>query len=240
MWNAYAAAGFVVIPDSVSQVIWQASKPVDSTVTWGQLDSLGRPVRIYRFAQGAWLSYNTMVPGLTMWWFAALPDFTVFDGGDSNPISDISGPMWQQAKDSNGNLIAAMFPMPAGTLPSGTVLALGQTGGEENHILASGESFPHRHKLFTTEQVAPSDGDNSPSNISLNDSVASSDNPTGGRPSNYSLQKGSIPPTIGVSSTELGDTSVTPAVAALPHNNIPPFIVGYLLQRTAKLYYAVN
>lgn len=239
MWNAFAAAGFVSIPDSVSQVVWQASKPTDSTVTWGQLDALGRPVRIYRFAQGAWLSYNTMQPGLTMWWFAALPDFTLFDGGDANPLSDISGPMWQQAKDSNGNVIAAKFPIPAGTLPSGTVIALGNTGGEENHTLTAKESVPHTHTLLTVDNVtAPGGG--TPTNIGPNDNIASM--AFGGASSNnsYSLQKGTtLPPTLGQTASALGDTSVTPNVAA-PHNVMNLYVVGYLLQRTTKLFFSIQ
>jgi hypothetical protein len=55
MLNGFTAAMLVTVPDAASQTVWQASKPTDNTVTWGQLDSLGRPVRIYRFAQGSWL-----------------------------------------------------------------------------------------------------------------------------------------------------------------------------------------
>ena len=241
MWNAYAAAGFVVLPDSVSQVIWQASKPTDTTVTWGQLDSLGRPVRIYRFAQGAWLSYNTMQPGLTMWWFDTLPNFATFDGGDANPISDISGPMWQQAKDSNGTVIAAKFPIPAGTLPSGAVLTLGATGGEEKHTLTSIESVPHTHQLLTIDN-ASSPGGGTPTNIGPSDAIAAMGfGPPGGSSANsYSLQKGTtVPPSIGVSSSALGDTSVTPNVA-VAHSVMNPYIVGYLLQRSTRLFFAVN
>ena len=90
-----------------------------------------------------------------MWWFAALPDFTVFDGGDANPISDISGPMWQQANDSNGNLIAAMFPIPAGTLPSGTVIQIGSNTERRGatHTVARRSATAHAFRC----QQRPSD-----------------------------------------------------------------------------------
>ena len=235
MWNGFAAAGLVNIPDAVSQMLWQASKPTDNTVTWGQLDSLGRPVRIYKFAQGAWLSLHPSAPGLTMWWFSALPDFTTFDGGDSNPLSDISGPMWQQAKDSNGNLIAAMFPIPAGTLPSGTVLSLGATGGEENHTLTGPETPPHTHFIANTDQITTGGATDNP--LNANNSVAyrtdnGHDNP------DYTLRGTNTAPTIGKTSNFGGDTSTPPVTKG--HNTMPPYIVGYLLQRTARLYYAVS
>lgn len=240
MWNGYAKAGLVQIPDSVAQVIWQMSKPTDPSVTWGQLDSLGRPIRLYRFAQGAWLSLHPQVPGQTVWWFDTLPDFTQFDGGDANAASDISGPMWQQAKDNAGNLIAAMFPIPAGTLPSGTVISLGQKAGEENHTLTSKESFPHTHTLITVDLAPGTGGINTPTNIGPNDSIASASGGGGGSNNAYTLVKGStLPPSIGLSASSGGDTSVTPPVA-VGHNNMPPYIVGYLLQRTSKLFYAVN
>lgn len=240
MWNGFAAAGFVNLPDSAVPIVRQASKPTDPTVNWLQLDALGRPVRLYVFAQGAWLSYNNTVPGLTMWWFATLPDFTTFDGGDANPLSDISGPMWQQAKDSNENLIAATFPLPAGTLPSGTILSLGDKGGEENHTLTSKESFPHTHFIATIDQANNPSSDNAPSSVTSTDSIASSNNNGGGRPSQYSFAKGvTSPATIGITSSSGGDTTVTPPVA-VGHNTLPLFVVGYLLQRTNRLFYSVN
>ena len=218
MWNAFAAAGFVNIPDALSPVIWQASKPVDSTVTWGQLDSLGRPVRIYKFAQGAWLSLHPQVPGQTIWWFNALPDFTVFDGGDANPISDISGPMWQQAKDINGNLIAAMFPIPPGTLPSGTVIQIGNTGGEEQHTLLPAEVPPHTHFVSNNDQVTTGSSTSTPA-TSANTVARSFSN--GHDNQDYGLGGTSNPAVVGLSSN-FGGNGATPPVTT-PHNTMPPY-----------------
>lgn len=223
MWNTFAANGFVAIPDAISQIVWQQNKPSDSTVTWGQLDSLGRPIRIYKFAQGAWLSYHPMASGLTMWWFDVLPTFTTFDGGDANPLSDTTGPMWQQAKDSNGNLIAARFPIPAGTLPSTTVLALGDTGGEEKHVLTTAELATHNHLMLSNEAV---NGDNPPTS---NDTVARAADSAGGD-HDYRMQKGTLAATIGKTSDVGSNTG---------HNTLPLYVVGYLLQRTTRIFYSV-
>lgn len=233
MWNAFAAAGYVTLPDSLAQIVKQASKPTDSTVVWIQLDGLGRPVRTYTFAQGAWLSLHPQVPGQTVWWFSALPDFTLFDGGDANPLTDISGPMWQKALDSNGNLISAKFPLTQGTLPSGTTVNLGNTGGEENHILQASEIPAHTHFMATAEQVQQPTVDNSPSNLTALTNVAAANNANGGRTSQYALWAGTsgVTPSVGPTGTVGG---------GLGHNTMPPYVVGYLLQRTSRLYYAVN
>ncbi len=223
MWNTFAANGFVAIPDAISQIVWQQNKPTDSTVTWGQLDSLGRPVRVYKFAQGAWLSQHTIASGLTMWWFDVLPTFTTFDGGDAGPLSDTTGPMWQQAKDSNGNLIAAKFPIPAGTLPSGTVLALGDTGGEEKHTLLTAELASHTHLEFSDEGVP---GNNPPGS---GDTVAREGTSPGGD-SEYAMQKGTL-------AAAVGKTSATGS--ATPFNVMPPYVVGYLLQRSSRIFFSI-
>jgi len=105
------------------------AKPSDTSNPWQQLDSLGRPVRIYVFAQGAWLSLHPLVPGFTMIWTGALPDFTIFDGGDSNALSAISGPMWEVVSSLQDN-----FPVGAGG-----AYGVGATGGEAAHTLTSAE-----------------------------------------------------------------------------------------------------
>jgi len=146
MLNGYGAALSVDIPTASGFTI-STTKPSVTTNVWFQIDSLGRFIRTYLFGQGAWLSAHPIASGLTQWWFAALPDFTTFDGGDSGSIGPMSGPMWQQAKDGNGTLIAAKFLITAGTLPSATVLALGNTGGEEVHTLLTAEIPSHQHKV---------------------------------------------------------------------------------------------
>lgn len=228
--NGFSSHQHVTLPDFAG-VIASATPPTDQTATWFQLDGFGRPIRIYRFAQGAWLSLHTLTPGLTQWWFDVLPNFTTFDGGDAAAPSVLSGPMWQQAKNSDGILIEARFPVTAGTLPSTLVLAQGDTGGEEKHALISSEEAPHYHGF--------GDGD------------------TSGIDGRFIVRPWSTPAAVGSGMQNLDTTNpaiITPAQnsgalgtsdpvpsagAGDPHQNMPPYVVGYLLQRTGRLYYAV-
>lgn len=241
--NVFAANMTVPVPAALSQIVWQASAPTPgSNTAWGKLDGLGRPIGVYFFAQGAWLRLHTTVPGLTIWWFNALPDFTTFDGGDGNTLSPISGPMWQQALDGNGNLIQAAFPVTPGTLPSGKVLGLGGSGGEEAHILVPTEDVPHQHFVVNTDQTQTNGPQSNTFLIQFNTA-----NNAGG----YSLMADATLPTVAPTS-EVGGISpppvpsgpgiVTPAgytgqYQARAHNTMPPYVVGYLLQRTTRLFY---
>ena len=214
--NTFSQHQSVLFPDSLSAGLnVSASKPTDTSRPWLQLDAFGRPIRIYWFAAGAWLSLHTLLPGTTIWWFAALPTFSAFDGGDASALSALSGPMWQQAKLPGGATIAAQFPLVAGTLPSGAVLAVGDTGGEENHVL-------------TTPEL-----------------------PSGGIPvSGYTIPTGRFASTAQIVAPQ-GSTQADPLTTPLPgstlagagmdkgHNTMPVFAVGYLLQRTGRLFYAV-
>jgi len=215
MWNAYAAHGSVTVPDGVlGGISVSASKPTDQTRPWLQLDSMGRPVRLYWFAQGSWLSLHPLPPGSTIWWFDILPTFAVFDGGDSNPPSPTTGPMWQQAKLPNGTVIAAQFPLVAGTLSSGTVLAVGDVGGEEKHLLTIPELPAHHHEQMCADPAGDAIG--------------------GGGANRRTL--GSTASTFIGSGLNTGDMGSDQA-----HNNMGPYVVGYLLQRTPqRLYYSIT
>lgn len=203
-----------------SGIVVSATKPVTGDLPWLRLDAFGRPERIYWFASGAWLSLHPSVPGLTQWWFDVLPDFTTFDGGDALALSAISGPMWQQAKNSDGVVIAAKFPVAAGTLPSGTVLAQGATGGEEKHTLTADEipgGVPTTVAAGSTgSQLSETPGSASIAGILYNSAATGND------------------------SGQLVVTTKAAAGGVVAGNNMPPFVVGYLLQRTTRLFYAIT
>lgn len=205
---------FVDLDESNSQLIVSATKPSDTTKAWLRLDSSGRPDRIYWFAQGAWLSLHATPPGLTQWWFRTLPDFTSFDGGDSNPLSALSGPMWQKATTSDGTVIAAKFPIVEGTLPSGQVLGVGDTGGAEQHTNTLAEMVPHTHDIKFIEF---SDGRQPGIDRGL---IETETNPDG------------------TAHTESTGGTGTPA-APTPFSIMPPYCVGFLLQRTNRLFYSI-
>ena len=212
--NAFSAVQSVDVGASSGiQVVASASKPTDTTVIWQRLDQFGRPDRIYWFASGAWLSLHPLVPGLTQWWFDVLPNFATFDGGDALAPSVLSGPMWQKAKNSDGIEIAAKFPIAAGTLASGTVLNQGDTGGEDQHVLTLTEIPAHTHTvpLYQGNSVNHAD------RINTTDEITAQ---------NLTYQSGSAG----------GKADGTTAA----HQNMPPYVVGYLLQRTSRLFYAIT
>jgi hypothetical protein len=225
MLAGFGAALSVSIPATSGFTI-STTKPSITTNVWFRVDSLNRFIGVYLFGQGAWLSAHPLVPGLCQWYFSGLPDFNTFDGSDSGSIGPASGPMWQQAKDGNGTLIAAKFIVSAGTLPSTAVLSLGGVGGEEQHTLIAAELTLHNHFIINTDTV-PTSAPVGPTSINF-----LAENYTGGTGANcYTLNASTTQPTVGLSST-VGQNN--------PHNNMPPYVVGYLLQRTARFFYAVN
>ncbi len=224
MLNGFSAVQSVnVTAETGTGLVVSATKPVTGALPWLRLDAFGRPERVYWFASGAWLSLHALVPGLTQWWFNVLPDtpdannrLPSFDGGDGvagSAPTVLSGAMWELAKRPNGTVIAAQFPIAAGTLASGTVLAAGDVGGEEKHVLTLAETPPHTHTIQAKNTIGVDNG----SRI-----IAGAD-----ADFTNSYNTGST-----------GGNGATPPVADA-HNNVPPFVVGYLLSRTSRLFYAI-
>lgn len=217
MLNGFSAVQSVnVDASSGTGLVVSATKPVSGTLPWLKLDQFGRPERVYWFASGAWLSMHPLVPGSTIWYFDVLPDFTTFDGGDALAASAISGPMWQQAKNSDGVVIAAKFPIAAGTLPSGTVLAQGATGGSEDVTLTLAQTPPHTHTA----------------------SFKQDDTSGGNQNVLTSLQSGQTGPTDFTDIIKSAGGNATGGTDS--HTNMPVFVVGYLLQRSQRLFYSIT
>lgn len=221
MLNLFSANQTVPFPSTFTGVILSSTAPSDTTKAWFQLDSFGRPVRLYAFASGAWLSLHPCVPGFTMIWTTTLPTMTTFDGGDANPVSAISGPMWEEVVS-----LRAAFPLGAGTLPSGTVVAAGGTGGVETVTLGSTNVPAHNHDLW----VGSSDGTAS----GVREALQTVDNPHGGTAAKYALSDGVTGHNNYVQS-EGGDGSG----AAVAHTNMPPYVGVFFLRRTNRLFYTV-
>ncbi len=210
MLAGFGAALSVTIPSGANGISISATKPSNTSNIWFQIDALGRFQRMYLYGQGAWLSAHPLVPGATIWWFSALPTFSSFDGGDSGSLGPQSGPMWQAALDSNSNAISGQFICVPGTLePSGTVIALGATGGEDQHTLSTTELAPHTHDVI----VSGRNGASGNGLINFNG-------------------------VTGVNATQ--DFTSNATGGGGPHNTMPPYATGYLLQRTTRLFYAVN
>lgn len=213
MLNEFSSHQSALIPDSSGrQWVFSATKPADTTVGWYQLDSLGRPIRPYIFAQGAWLYLHPSVPGLTQMWLGPLPNFSTFDGGDANPISALSGPMWELVAE-----MAGKFPVAAGTLTSGAVLAIGDTGGNDKATLTLATLPEHAHDCKATSQS----GSGGSGHEFFQANETSKDPPDN-------------PVTL---TTELtgGDASGN----ATPFSIMPPYLTISWIRRTQRIYYAV-
>lgn len=208
------------------QWIFSAAKPTleQTDYGWFQLDDQGLPVRPYLFAQGLWLSRHPMQTGQTIWVFNAVADILTYDGGDGTAIvSPTTGPMWQYARTGNfnniddGTIIAAKFPIVQGTLPSTTVLAVGDEGGEEKHSLTIAEMPPHSHDI---------------------DFIEFSDGPQAGKDRGLRKSTDTDPSDGTIPTSSVGGAGDPPVVT--PITNMPPYIVGILLQRTARTHYAIT
>lgn len=116
--------------------------PADQSKPWYRSNVDGTPDRWYRYSGGSWISRHPQIPGLIAPWEGDISTVDTLDGGEVAAVTATTGPMWQRVTELN-----AKFPIGIGTLPGGTVLAVGSTGGEENHILITSEMPRHAHVL---------------------------------------------------------------------------------------------
>ncbi len=240
MWNMFAQHGFVSLVDSVSQLIVSATKPSDTTKAWLQLDSLGRPVRLYWFAQGAWLSLHPQVPGQTILWTTALPTFTTFDGGDANALSALSGPMWEVDTD-----FAFAIPMGVGSNPvtyesmPATAIGVNQTLGEERHLLAGNEFIgpTHRHAVgkFVSENTGTSEDDGVfVTGISVPALAGIGTQITGDGASKITKDFSTL------TGADIITNQVNDPQTIVSHQNLPPVRGVFFLRRTARIFYSIS
>lgn len=249
MLNGFSQNQIVVIPDSTVQFIVQTTPPSDTTKAWLQIDTLGRPTRIYFYGQGHWLSLHPLFPNFPIPWFAALPSTSpytridsttgtglgTFDGGDSSGVGGLySGPMWEVVTE-----MAALFPLAAGSLPDGTSVTQGATGGEQLHKLlpAEGAEDPNHTHATGRWQTAGNQVDyliygasNAPDSLTVR--------AAGGRDSSTLDTKtlGTIP-TPGDYSITAGVNGTTAGATVTPHNTMPPYLGMNWIRRTQRLYY---
>lgn len=221
--NAFANVSTVTLPTESDSFVIQSNAPDPSargTKFWLQLDTLGRPVRIYWYAQGYWLAQHPEQPGMIKIWTGAVPDFTTFDGGDASALTAYTGPMWQIATELN-----ALFPVGAqqgvSQFASGTAVNPGDTGGEEKHILSTDEIPAHQHLT-----VNNGDGTQLPNAANT---IAFQGHMFGGS-TDYSLGATAAAAVSGLSSNSGG---------GLGHSTLPPYLGVTFLKRTTRLYYSV-
>lgn len=208
----------------------------DQNKPWIRTDVSGGDMGKWTFGYGRWTQRHFPPAGPNgdrIIWAGTLADLYSWDGGDGTdptvtPPTQVTGSFWEQDTD-----FAARTIVGVGTLPlSGTVLAVGDTGGLDQVKLTLEEMFPHTHTPQAEEQAGK------PAN-----KIWGSD-PAGGAgtgnvyPNNDGLA-GIATQEVPINTTLAnagGDTSATPPVDSKPHENMPPFITVYVAKRTARIY----
>jgi hypothetical protein len=100
--------------------------------------------RTYRWDSAAskWVSKHPIPAGggERRIYFGSSSSVPTYDGGAAGTVGDAAGPMWEV-----DDTAAAKFLLPAGTLPSGTVVANGASGGAETVTLTTAQIPSHTH-----------------------------------------------------------------------------------------------
>lgn len=171
---------------------WIRSNPADDS-----------PDRTYNYWHGAWHSRHALPPGAVTLYRGAATSIDAYDGGEPGAVTATSGPFWAVVPTMVGRM-----PLHPGTVAGGiTIVGVGDTGGEEKHVLIQAELPQIYPALTEVDGIATG-------------ATATFRLDTTGTPDNrkrLTLQDGS----------------------GLGHNNLPPYLGIWFLERTARLFYRV-
>lgn len=207
------------VPGEYSVIIKSETEPAatDRDKVWVQINADGASTgKTFTYAYGKWVMLNPRRDvNERVWWTGSESAAWSYDGGDgldpsSNPPTATTGAMWERDVDYN-----ARFPIQAGTLPSGVVLAPGDVGGEEEHVLTEAELPSHTHPITarSTNDVSNGSGTIPGRNDNL-DGVVYNDTTF---------------ETYGLSIAKTGGDE--------GHSTIPPYRVGMWLRPTNRLFF---
>jgi hypothetical protein len=211
MYNAMIERLSGTLPDASVKYIISDTAPTadDQDKLWIKTSS-GAPIRPYKFYNGAW-SWPHPVPNdenRIQIYKGTAASIDTLDGGTAGTPDEASGPFWAIDPD-----LSAKFLVGVGTLASGTAIAEGGTGGEENHTLVQAELPDHSH-TFTVNEFNNWDSSNaSAAQLLLGDQA------------------------IQTANSSTPDVSVSGGGSDEAHNNMPPYYGVYYIKRTARIYY---
>lgn len=163
------------------------------------------PAFMYHYVSGAWIMPHPMPEGAVIMYTGSEASIDTFDGGEAGTITDTTGPMWEKL-----DTMDARFPIGPGTLPSGDVIAVGDTGGAEEVTLEE-ENIP----LHELQAYSLNDG----ANLNSVGLIADDDRNATANPD----------PIDSFGGDEDG--------ATVAHNNMPPYTGIFFIKRTARKYY---
>lgn len=195
------------LPAAYSTVVIGSARPsaTDQDKPWLRYNTDGTFDRVYTFANGLWRSEHPIKQKVVTIWIGNLADIETLDGGTAGTATPTTGPFWKELQGMRGR-----FPLGVGTLPSGTSIAVGTTGGEERHTLTTSEIPDHAHNIAgSTTSIIYGAGN-------LATTVYKPDPST----SSFSTQ--------------------TDGGGDISHNNMPPYYGVYFIYRTSRLYYTVS
>jgi len=229
--NAYAQFMQVYFPLGLSTFNIGSTKPDpdQNTFPWYRLNNDGSPDDWYYYFNGYWLRKNQTPASssVAQFWTGTLSAMATYDGGEGDytvntdgtitptiAISSITGPMWEVNTYMQGRF-------PLGVSNTATIIkdaygntinqwAQGSQGGEIQHTLTRVENAPHTHTAYI------STGDVSGEGTYFNGPVV-----------------------VGNTSVSGGDTINGVANTPVGHQNMPPYYVGYWMQRTSRVFYRV-
>jgi len=163
---------------------------------------------------GAWVKPHPIPASsdVRLIYVGSLSDLQTFDGGDTGPIGEASGPMWEVDPE-----FAAKFPVGVGTFQNAGTIAVGDSttdknvAGEDEHTLKLDEIPEHVHQIEFDRQDTSGGGQ-------MNTVYNGSDS--------GAIVNGVV-------------KNSAPAGGSEPHNNLPPMIGVYFIKRTSRVYYRV-
>jgi hypothetical protein len=173
---------------------------------WIKTDVSNNLVGIYTYGSYGWTRPHCVPQSGSerRLWVGIEADLQTYDGGEAATVDISHGPFWEVDHDFD-----AMFPVGPGTFAGGSTVAVGQTGGEDLHVLTIPEMPEHSHDMVWDKQDVA--GGTQPNGV-----YNGSDN-------------GAVVDDITRPTEVTGDGD--------GHNNLPPYRGAYVIKRTARLYY---
>lgn len=115
---------------------------------WIRTNSDGSDDGVWVFYNGYWVQKHPDFVGKIVFAPIGTPAASIdaLDGGETAAITAITGPFWEIVTE-----LAAKSIIGPGTLPSGTVISVGDNIGEEKHTLTVDEMPAHTHEFATTD-----------------------------------------------------------------------------------------